>query len=468
VALEKPNYLPEFVDLPVEQSRRAESLVRFPPARRGRLALVILLSTGLLVFAAPNDAQTMAGASATAGEAAEDRSIHPFTVHVPQATLDDLRRRIAATRWPDKETVVDRSQGAQLAKLQDLVHYWGTGYDWRKLEAKLNALPQFTTNIDGVDIHFIHVRSRHKNALPMIITHGWPGSVIEQLKIIGPLTDPTAHGGSTEDAFDVVIPSLPGYGFSGKPTVTGWDPDHIARAWADLMKRLGYTRYVAQGGDWGTPISSAMARQAAPGLLGIHINLPATVPPEVAAALGGSAPLPTDLTDKERAVVDALMASGKQGNLAYFTMMTARPQTVGYGATDSPVGLAAWILVHPGFAQWTYGADRDKSPSKDDVLDDITLYWLTNTATSAARLYWENGARGSVIVAAAQRTNEISLPVAITVFPEDVYRPPETWARRAYRNLIYFHEVDRGGHFAAWEQPELFSAELRAAFRTLR
>ena len=397
-----------------------------------------------------------------------DTAIRPFKVQVPQATLDDLRRRINATRWPDKETVDDRSQGAQLAKLQGLVRYWGTDYDWRKAEAKLNALPQFMTNIDGVDIHFIHVRSRHKNALPLIITHGWPGSVIEQIKVIGPLTDPTAHGGAAEDAFDVVIPSLPGYGFSGKPTVAGWDPDHIARAWAELMKRLGYTRYVAQGGDWGTPISSAMARQAAPGLLGIHINLPATVPPEVAAALGGAAPLPANLTDKERAVVDALMASGKQGNLAYFTMLTARPQTVGYGATDSPAGLAAWILVHPGFAEWSYGADPDKSPTKDDVLDNITLYWLTNTATSAGRLYWENGARGSVIVAAAQKTNEISLPVAITVFPEDVYRPPETWARRAYRNLVYFHEVDRGGHFAAWEQPELFSAELRAAFKPLR
>jgi pimeloyl-ACP methyl ester carboxylesterase len=411
------------------------------------------------VFVASSYAQTT-----TTG----DTTIRPFKVQVPQAAVDDLRRRIAATRWPDKETVDDRSQGVQLAKLQELVRYWGSGYDWRKAEAKLNALPQFMTNIDGVDIHFIHVRSRHKNALPVIITHGWPGSVIEQLKVIGPLTDPTAHGGSPEGAFDVVIPSLPGYGFSGKPTVTGWDPDHIARAWAELMKRLGYTRYVAQGGDWGTPISSAMARQAPPGLLGIHINLPATVPPEVAAALGGAAPLPANLTDKERAVVDALMASGKQGNLAYFTMLTARPQTVGYGATDSPAGLAAWVLVHPGFAQWTYGADPEKSPTKDDVLDNITLYWLTNTATSAARLYWENGARGSVIVAAAQRTAEISLPVAITVFPEDVYRPPETWARRAYRNLIYFHEVDKGGHFAAWEQPELFSAELRAAFRSLR
>jgi pimeloyl-ACP methyl ester carboxylesterase len=394
-------------------------------------------------------------------------AVRPFSVQIPQAALDDLRQRINATRWPDKETVADSSQGAQLVKLQSLVRYWGKDYDWRKLEAKLNSLPQFMTNIDGVDIHFIHVRSRQKNALPVIVTHGWPGSVVEQLKIVAPLTDPTAHGGSAEDAFDVVIPSLPGYGFSGKPTVTGWDPEHIARAWAELMKRLGYTRYVAQGGDWGTPISSAMARQGAAGLLGIHINLPATVPPEAAVALGGG-PLPPGLSDKERAVIDALMANGKAGNLAYFTMLTARPQTVGYGATDSPAGLAAWILVHPGFAQWTYGADTAQSPTKDDVLDDITLYWLTNTAASSARLYWENGARGSVIIAAAQKTSEISLPVAITVFPDDVYRAPETWARRAYRNLIYFHEVDKGGHFAAWEQPELFAAELRAAFKSLR
>jgi pimeloyl-ACP methyl ester carboxylesterase len=407
------------------------------------------------------------GLCTTPGTAAEDQSIRPFKVQVPQAALDDLRQRIAATRWPDKETVADPSQGVQLTKLQQLVQYWGGGYDWRKAEAKLNALPQFMTTIDGLDIHFIHVRSRHKNALPVIITHGWPGSVIEQLKVISPLTDPSARGGSADDAFDVVVPSLPGYGFSGKPTGTGWDPDHIARAWAELMKRLGYARYVAQGGDWGTPISSAMARQAPPGLLGIHINLPATVPPEVAAALSGG-PAPAGLSEQERGVVEALMKYAKNGNSAYFVMMTARPQTVGYGATDSPAGLAAWILVHPGFAQWSYGADPEKSPTKDDVLDNITLYWLTNTAASSARLYWENGGRGSVIVAAAQRTGEISLPVAITVFPEDVYRPPETWARRAYRNLIYFHEVDRGGHFAAWEQPELFAAELRAAFRSLR
>ena len=393
--------------------------------------------------------------------------VRPFRASVPEKDLVDLRQRIAATRWPDRETVNDPSQGTQLAKLQELLRYWGTDYDWRKAEARLNALPQFITTIDGVDIHFIHVRSRHPNALPIIISHGWPGSVIEQLKIIGPLTDPTAHGGRAEDAFDAVIPSLPGYGFSGKPTGTGWDPDRIARAWAELMKRLGYTRYVAQGGDWGAPISSAMARQAAAGLLGIHINLPATVPPEVAAVLGGG-PAPAGMSDTERAVLEGLRANAMKGNSGYFTMMTARPQTVGYGANDSPAGLAAWILVHPGFAQWKYGNDPKQSPTKDDVLDNITLYWLTNTASSAARLYWENGARGSVIVAAAQTTGDISLPVAITVFPDDVYRAPETWARRAYRNLIYFHEVDKGGHFAAWEQPELFSAELRAAFGPLR
>jgi pimeloyl-ACP methyl ester carboxylesterase len=394
-------------------------------------------------------------------------AIRPFHVNVPEEDLAELRQRLRATRWPDRETVDDGAQGVPLAKLKSLVEYWGTGYNWRTVEAKLNALPQFVTEIDGVDIHFIHVRSLHPNALPAIVTHGWPGSIIEQLKIIEPLTDPTARGGSVEDAFDVVVPSVPGYGFSGRPSGTGWDPDRVARAWAVLMRRLGYTRYVAQGGDWGSPISSAMARQKAEGLVGMHINLPATVPPEVATVLGGGA-VPPGLSDQERAVLEALRANARKGNTAYFAMLTARPQTVGYGATDSPAGLAAWILVHPGFAQWSYGADPTQSPTRDDVLDNITLYWLTNTAASAARLYWENGARGSVIVAAAQKTNEISLPVAITVFPDDIYRAPESWARRAYPNLTYFHEVDKGGHFAAWEQPELFSAELRAAFRPLR
>ena len=394
-------------------------------------------------------------------------AIRPFQVHGPDADNADLRRRIAATRWPDKETVSDRSQGAPLDPFQKLVRYWGTSYDWRRAEAKLNALPQFTTSIDGLDIYFIHVRSKKPNAMPLLLTHGWPGSIFEFLDVIAPLTDPTAHGGRAEDAFDVVIPAIPGYGFSGKPTGTGWGPERIAGAWAQLMKRLGYSRYVAQGGDWGAPITSEMARQSAAGLLGIHLNLPATVPPEVGAALLSGAPAPASLSEQERAVFDALRAYGKGGNSGYFTMMSARPQAVGYGQTDSPAGLAAWVLVHPGFAHWAYGDDPGKSPTKDQVLDDITLYWLTNSATSAARLYWENGGRNPTS-AATWKTAEISLPVAITVFPEDVYRPPETWARRAYRNLSYFHEVDRGGHFAAWEQPQLFSDELRAAFRPLR
>jgi pimeloyl-ACP methyl ester carboxylesterase len=398
---------------------------------------------------------------------AQDTSIRPFRVNVPDEALDDLRQRIAATRWPDRETVADRSQGVQLAKLQELVRYWGTDYDWRKAEAKLNALPQFVTTIDGVDIHFIRVRSRHPNALPLLISHGWPGSVFEQIKIIGPLADPTAFGGRAEDAFDVVIPSLPGYGFSSHPTEAGWGPERIGRAWDVLMKRLGYTRYVSQGGDWGSVIAEAMGRQAPTGLLGIHINLPAAVPPEIEKALNDGGPAPAGLPEKEREVYDALSTYRKKGNAAYVVMLTARPQAIGYGLTDSPAGLAAFLLVHPGFAQWTYGADPRQTPTKDEVLDDFTLYWLTNSATSSARLYWENAGRG-VTSAAAQMTNEISVPVAITVFPEEVYRPPETWARRAYRNLTYFHEADRGGHFAAWEHPELFAAELRAAFKSLR
>jgi pimeloyl-ACP methyl ester carboxylesterase len=406
-------------------------------------------------------------ATAEKSATAENKTIRPFHASIPEEAIVDLRKRLAATRWPDKETVEDPSQGTQLAKMQELVRYWGSGYDWRKAEAKLNAWPQFMTNIDGVDIHFIHVRSRHKNALPMIITHGWPGSVIEQLKIIGPLTDPTAHGCSAGDAFDVVIPSLPGYGFSGKPTGTGWDPDHIARAWAELMNRLGYTRYVAQGGDWGAVVTQAMGRQAPAGLLGIDINLAATIPPEVAAALAKGGPAPEGLSERERATFDGSLAYAKRGSASYFVMLTARPQTVGYGVTDSPVGLAAWVLVHPGFASWDFGADPSRSPTRDDVLADITLYWLTNTAASAGRLYWENHGK-SPTIAAAQQTSEIKVPVATTVFGEDGYRPPETWTRRAYPTLTYFHEVPKGGHFAAWEQPELFSSELRAAFRSLR
>jgi pimeloyl-ACP methyl ester carboxylesterase len=435
-----------------------------------RLLVALFVVTMFLVLPArvlaqqsvQNSAQAQVEVSAT-----EDNAIRPFNVHVPQEAIDDLRQRITATRWPDQETVADQSQGVQLATMKELVRYWGAEYDWRKAEAKLNALPQFVTTIDGLDIHFIHVRSKHPNALPLIITHGWPGSVIEQLKVIGPLTDPTAYGGSPEDAFDLVIPSIPGFGFSGKPTGTGWDPDHIARAWAELMNRLGYTRYVAQGGDWGSPISSAMARQAPAGLLGIHINLPATVPPDVAAVLASGGPAPAGLSEQERVAFDALDALYKQKR-AYAVVMGTRPQTVGYGLTDSPTGLAAWLLGHPGFVRWTSSSDSEASPTKDEVLDDITLYWLTNSAVSAARLYWENHST-SLLNAVAQKTAEISLPVAITVFPGEEYQAPETWARHAYGNLSYFHEADKGGHFAAWEQPQIFSEEIRAAFhRTSR
>jgi pimeloyl-ACP methyl ester carboxylesterase len=411
---------------------------------------------GFLASSAAVGVATLLPAAARA--AAEGDVIRPFRINVPEEQLADLRRRVLATRWPDRETVGDRSQGVQLAKIQELVRYWGSGYDWRKAEARLNALPQFMTTIDGLDIHFIHVRSRHPNALPAIITHGWPGSVFEQLKIIEPLTDPTAHGGRAGDAFDVVIPSIPGYGFSARPTETGWDPDHIARAWAELMKRLGYTRYVAQGGDWGAPISSAMARQAPAGLLGIHVNLPATIPPDVAAVLAAGGPAPAGLSEKERTAFDSLDTFTKK-NRAYSVMMNTRPQMIGYALTDSPVRLAAFMYDYNN-------GEPERLLTGDEMLDDITLYWLTNTATSSARLYWEN--HSNILSAVAQKTAEISIPVAITVFPEELYRAPETWARRAYRNLIYFHEVDKGGHFAAWEQPELFSAELRAAFRSLR
>jgi pimeloyl-ACP methyl ester carboxylesterase len=394
--------------------------------------------------------------------------IRPFRVDVPEADLDDLRRRIAATRWPDKETVSDRSQGAKLAELQELVRYWGTDYDWRKAEAQLNALPQFMTTIDGVDIHFIHVRSRHENALPLIISHGWPGSVFEQIKIVGPLTDPTAFDGRAEDAFDVVIPSLPGYGFSSRPTEVGWGVERIGRAWHVLMKRLGYTRYLAQGGDWGAGVVEAMARQAPEGLLGIHTNLPAVFPPDAAEAIASGGPAPAGLSEKEQAAFDDVRRFLQNGGWGYYQMMSARPQAVGYGLTDSPAGLAGWMLVHGGFTLWTYGKDPNQSPTKDEVLDNFSLHWLTNTVTSGARLYWENRDQ-NLISAAAQKTDEITLPVAITVFPDDdLFRAPETWARRAFPSLIYFHQADRGGHFAAWEEPQLFSDEVRAAFRSLR
>ena len=321
------------------------------------------------------------------GAAAAGDVVRPFTVSIPDDEIDDLRRRIAATRWPDRETVNDQSQGIQIEKLRPLVGYWGTGYDWRKAEARLNALPQFMTTIDGLDIHFIHIRSKVPNALPLIMTHGWPGSVLELLKTIGPLTDPSAHGAASEDAFDLILPSMPGYGLSGKPTDTGWGVDRIAKTWIELMQRLGYTRYVAQGGDWGSPVSGAMARRAPAGLLGIHMNLPATVPPEIAALLAAGGSAPAGLSEKERAAFDALSSAAKMGNRSYAVMMGSRPQTIGYSITDSPAGLAAWMLGHPGFSSWTYDrTDPEKSP--DEVLDDITLYWVTHTATSASRLYW--------------------------------------------------------------------------------
>jgi pimeloyl-ACP methyl ester carboxylesterase len=385
--------------------------------------------------------------------------VRPFRVSVPEEDLVELRQRVAATRWPDRETVSDRSQGVELEKFRELVGYWGTDYDWRKAEAKLNALPQFMTEIDGLDIHFLHVRSPHPNALPLLMTHGWPGSVFELLRVIDPLTDPTAHGGRAGDAFDLVLPSMPGYGFSARPQDPGWGPARIGRAWDELMRRLGYQRYVSQGGDWGAVISDVMAAQAPAGLIGIHVNMPATVPPEIAEALLTGGQPPAGLSPDERIAYEGMDALSKKGS-GYGLMMVTRPQTLGYSLSDSPAGLAAWF--YDKFADWTYsGGEPERSLTRDEMLDDITLYWVTNTGTSGARLYWENNANNFNAV-------DISLPAAITVFPGEIYRAPRSWAERAYHNLIYFNEVDKGGHFAAWEEPELFAAELRAAFRSLR
>jgi len=428
--------------------------------------VIAALTFGLVLLVPDTCGQPMAAAKNNT-VTVDKTLIRPFRVNIPNEAVADMRRRLEATRWPDKETVADASQGAQLANLQELVRYWGTNYDWRKGEAKLNSYPQFVTEIDGLEIHFVHVRSRHPNALPLIVTHGWPGSVFEQIKLIGPLTNPTAFGGTAEDAFDIVIPSLPGFGFSGRPTEAGWGLERIARAWDVLMKRLGYTRYVAQGGDWGAGVVNALGRQAPAGLLGVHSNLPPVVIPEVGMALGGDPAALAALSEKERAAVKDLGGYVGGGGFAYLKMLGARPQAVGYGITDSPAGLAGFMLQHSGFAKWSYGKDPKQSPTRDDVLDNFSLYWLTNTAGSSARIYWESR-NIELTNSASQKTSEISVPFAITVFPDEVIRAQESWARKALPKLIYFNEVDRGGHFAAWEYPDLFASELRAAFRSLR
>ncbi len=394
--------------------------------------------------------------------ATDDKAIRPFHIKVPEEQLVDMRKRIAATRWPDKETVTDQSQGVQLATMKKLARYWQTDYDWRKCEAKLNALPQFITKIDGVDIHFIHVRSKEKNALPLIITHGWPGSIIEQMKIIDPLTNPTAHGGKAEDAFDVVIPSLPGYGFSGKPTTVGWDPIRIARAWIVLMKRLGYTRYVAQGGDWGNAVTEQMALQQPAGLIGIHTNMPATVPPDIDKAAFAGAPAPSGLSGDEKHAYDQLAFFYKHG-LGYANEMANRPQTL-YALADSPLGLAAWMCDHDAASQALIARVFDGRPeglTRDDILDNVTFYWLTNTAISSARLYWESKL-------AFFAPKGVPIPAAVSAFPDELYTAPRSWTEKAYPKLIHYNRLPKGGHFAAWEQPELFVGEMRAGFKSLR
>jgi pimeloyl-ACP methyl ester carboxylesterase len=417
----------------------------------------------MIFFAAAITSVVAVQTSAAAAAAQDSTAIRPFTVPiVPQTALDDLRRRIAATRWPEKETVADQSQGVQLATMQKLASYWGKDYDWRKCEAKLKALPNFITAIDGLDIHFIHVRSKNPNALPVIITHGWPGSIVEQLKIIGPLTDPTAFGGKAEDAFDVVIPSIPGYGFSGKPTTTGWDPQHIARAWIVLMKRLGYTKFVAQGGDWGAVITDQMGVQAPAELLGIHTNMPGVIPPDIDKAAQSGAPTPSGLSADEKIAYERLQFVYSKG-IAYGYQMGLRPQTL-YGIADSPVGLAAYFLDHDARSYEMIARvfdGKSEGLTRDDILDNITITWLTNTALSGARLYWENKLPFFSV-------KGVSIPVAVSAFPDELYPTPRSWAERAYPKLIHYNQLPKGGHFAAWEQPELLVGEMRAGFKSLR
>ena len=418
-----------------------------------------LLSNAAMGIAAAGAASIFPAFQSNAAPSAE---IRPFRVHFPEEALVDLRRRVSATKWPSQENVKDATQGVQFATMQKLARYWATDYDWRKIESKLNALPQFITEIDGLDIHFIHVRSKHENALPMIVTHGWPGSIIEQLKIIDPLTNPTAHGASASDAFHLVIPSLPGYGFSGKPTTTGWDPIRIARTWAVLMQRLGYTRYVAQGGDWGNAVTEQLALQQPAGLVAIHTNMPATVPADIDKLAFANAPAPSGLSADEKHAYDQLSHFYKTG-LGYAQEMAARPQTL-YGIEDSPIGLAAWMVDHDerSYALIARVFDgKAEGLTREDIVDNITLYWLTNTAVSSARLYWESKL-------AFFAPKGITLPVAVSAYPDELYQAPRSWAEKAYPKLIHYNRLDKGGHFAAWEQPASFSAEMRAAFKSLR
>jgi pimeloyl-ACP methyl ester carboxylesterase len=449
------------------------STMSSPPTRRKILAGsaavgASLLSAHVAGAAAAGDAPP--GQPSNQGvspiSTTEDIAIRPFQFKAPEDALVDLRHRIAAARWPDKETIADQTQGVELATMQELARYWGTDYDWRKIEARLSALPQFITEIDGLDIHFIHVRSKDENALPMIVTHGWPGSIIEQLKIIDPLTNPTAHGASASDAFDVVIPSLPGYGFSGKPTAPGWTPDRIARAWATLMQRLGYTKFVAQGGDWGNAVTETMALQEPPGLLGINSNMAATVPPNISKALALHEPPPADLTAEERNAWNQLDFFYTKG-LGYAIEMNNRPQTL-YALVDSPIGLAAWMLDHDDRSEKMIArafAGQSEGLTRDDVLDNVTLYWLTNTAISSARLYWDTARASS---AGFFDARGVKIPVAVSVFPDEIYAAPQSWAEQAYPKLIHYNRLDKGGHFAAWEQPQLFVEEMRASFKSLR